>query len=168
MEKTAAKKNGERIREIGFQIWNVVGGAAKRIGKLPFWGVAFLCLLLRLFVLYPLGAGAATIIGCVWLYWNVAGVKTVVLKGLWTLVKTLGGCEQHSLWFEHEGRQKICAVINRLSVQGVSCCDLAEELDDLPPENQWYAICNALNTMGIMTQASRHSLYIAWHLPTAQ
>ena len=168
MEKSAAKKKEERIREIGSQIRNMTCEVAKKIGRLPFWGMAFLCLLLRLFMLYPLGACAAVVIGCIWLYWNVADVKTAVLKGLWGLLKTLGGCEQRSLWFEHEGRQKIGAVIHRLSVQGVSCCDLAEEVDDLPPENQWYAICLGLNTMGIMTQVSRHSLYIAWHLPTAQ
>ena len=136
MEISAAKKKEERIREIGSQIRTMTCEAAKKIGRLPFWGMAFLCLLLRLFMLYPLGACAAAVIGCIWLYWNVAGFKTAVLKGLWGLLKTLGGCEQRSLWFEHEGRQKIGAVIHRLSVQGVSCCDLAEEVDDLPPENQ--------------------------------
>lgn len=77
--------------------------------------MAFLCLL-RLFMLYPLGAFAAVVIGCIWLCWNVAGAKTVVLRGLWGLLKAFGGCDQDSLWFEHEGRQKIHAVVNRLSV----------------------------------------------------
>ena len=31
----------------------------------------------------PLGTCAAVVIGCIWLYWNVADVKTAVLKGPW-------------------------------------------------------------------------------------
>ena len=168
MEKSTVKRSEEMLREIVSRLWEAARRAAKKVGRLPFWGMALLCFALRLFVVCPLGVCAATAVGCVWLYWDLAGFKAAVLKGLWGLLKALGGYEQRSLWFEHEGRQKICAVIHRLSVQGASCCDLAEELDDLPPENQWYAICSGLNAMGIITQVSRRSLYIAWHLPAAQ
>lgn len=168
VEKTTGKKKGEILKEMGSQLWSMTCTVAKKVGQLPFWGMAFLCLVLRLFMVCPLGACAAIAVSCVWLYWNMAGFKTVVLKGLWGLLKRFGGHEQHSLWFEHEGRQKICAVISRLSGQGSSSCDLAKELDDLPSENQWYAICSGLNGMGIMTQVSHKSLYIVWHLPAAQ
>jgi len=148
-------------------LWKGIRMAVIRIGQMPFWSMALLCFALRVFVVYPFGTGAAILSGCIWTYWNLSCVKTMVLNGLWSLIGALGGHEQQSLWFEFEGRDEICKIIDRLSAQGVNHCNLVEQIDDLPPENQWYAICNGLNAMGVIAQTTRRALYITWCLPHA-
>ncbi len=68
MEKSTAKKNEEILREMGNRLWSAVRITAKKVGRLTFWGMALLCFALRLFMVYPLGACAATVVGCVWFY----------------------------------------------------------------------------------------------------
>lgn len=171
MEKTTAKTKKKdlslALTEIFKWLRSGICAAAVKVGRMSFWRMALLCLALRLFVVAPLGAAAAAASGCVWAFWNLSFLKEILLKGLWALLRALGGHEQQSVWFEHEGRDKIRAVVSRLSEEGVNYCDLAKQLDDLPPENQWYAICSGLSAMGIIAQASHNSLYITWHLPHA-
>lgn len=135
---------------------------AAKIGKMSFWWMALLCFFLRLFVVYPLGALLALISSCIWLYWNFHGVRLALLKLLSSLNSALGGNEQRSLWYDNEGREKICELIGRLSKQGIHYCNLVEELPDFPSENHWYAISNGLREMGIQSQASRLAFYIYW------
>lgn len=170
MEKGMSKKKvnyGELAKRLLKKLIDIFGPIAKQIGKMSFGGMALLCLVLRLFVVYPLGPGAAILSGCIWAYWNLNFVKTTVLKGLWGIMGALGGHEQQSIWFEHEGRNKIIEVIDRLSAQGINYCNLVEQIEDLPPETQWYAICSGLKAMGIVAQSTRHALYITWRLPEA-
>ena len=165
--KTKKKTTMQEIKNILTQLWKGMKKTTAQIGRLPFWRLALICFAFRLLVICPLGAVTAVITSCIWLYWNLSFFKALILKGLWVLLSAFGGIEQHSLWFEHEGREEIRAVIGRLSEQGINQCNLVEQIDDLPPETQWFAICNDLNAMGITTQTARHALYITWHLPTA-
>ena len=171
MEKTNVKNHKttmmQMITAVWPKVWDVMRKMAAQIGRMSFWGMAFLCFVFRLFMVYPLGACAAIATSCIWLYWNLSAFKTGVLKGLWIVLGALGGRQQQSIWFEHEGREKIKDVINRLSAQGINYCNLVEQVEDLPPENQWYAICNGLKAMGLVAQTARRALYITWRLPEA-
>lgn len=152
-------------RKVSKKSLEVLRPITVRIGKMSFWGMALLCCLLRLFVVVPLGALLAISSSCVWLYQNFNFFKLGLLKTLSALVRTLGGYEQRSLWFEHEGREKIRDLITRLSNEHISYCNLVEQLPDFPSESHWYAISNGLKDMGILSQTAHHAFYISWHLP---
>ena len=111
MEKTNVKNHKttmmQMITAVWPKVWDVMRKMAAQIGRMSFWGMAFLCFVFRLFMVYPLGACAAIATSCIWLYWNLSAFKTGVLKGLWIVLGALGGQEQQSIWFEHEGREKI-------------------------------------------------------------
>lgn len=130
----------------------------------PFWAMALFCLFLRLFVKRPLGALLALIIGCVWVYSNMSFVKIFCSSFRSRMSVSLHGYEKQSLWYEHEGRGKIDALIARLSADGVCYCNLAERMGDLPPASHWYAISIALKAKGVTTQISGKAFYISWRL----
>lgn len=135
------------------------------IGRLSFWGVASLCLLLRLILVCPAGALAAIAVGSIWAYWNISLVKCFLMKLLDGLTGLIGGYEKNSLWYEHGGRDTIHALVALLTVQGVNYCNLTEHIEDFPAKSHWYAISNGLRKTGIITQLSRDAFYITWHLP---
>lgn len=140
---------------------------AMKIGRLSFWRAALLGLALRLFLLRPLGALLALAAGCVWMYYNIRMMKQLLLGLFSGLTRLLSGDVETSLWYEHGGREKIRALIALLTVQGVSYCELTEQIEDLPPETHWCAISKGLREMGIVTQVTRGAFYISWHLPRA-
>ena len=153
------------LKETCKKVLKAIRPVVVRVGKMSFWAMALMCCLLRLFVVYPLGSLLAIAGGCTWLYQNFNFFKLGLLKTLSALVRTLGGYEQRSLWFEHEGREKIRDLITRLSNEHISYCNLVEQLPDFPSESHWYAISNGLKDMGILSQAAHHAFYISWHLP---
>ena len=93
MGKAAAvprrKSNSQAFRKLGAWLWKEAGKLADRIGRMTFWGLAFLCFLLSLFGVYPVGAGAAILISSVWIIRNLPRVRSVLLKGLNALVRAL-------------------------------------------------------------------------------
>ena len=98
MNKTAAipkgKSVGQMFRELGAWLWKQTCKLADRIDRMTFWGMALLCLLLRLFGIYPVGAGAAVLVSSVWIIRNLPRVRSVLLKVLNALVRVLEAQEQ--------------------------------------------------------------------------
>lgn len=162
-KKKFTMEDGKKLLKRTFSVLHPV---AVKIGKLTFWGIALLGLILRIFVMRPFGALLALTAGCIWIYYNIHMVKQLLINLLTGLTRLFSGDVETSLWFEYEGREKIRELISALSMQGVSYCNLVEQIKDLPPVNHWYAISKGLHNMGIVTQVSRSAFYITWHLPT--
>lgn len=164
MEKKASKPNWN-LKERCNQAVKTLKPATEKIAHLSFWGVASLCLLLRIFVVHPMGAVCALAVGCVWAYQNISPLKCFFSELFDKLARLVGGYDKTSLWFEHGGRDTIEALVALLSVQGVNYSNLVEQIEDFPEQSHWYAISNALREMGILTQLSHNAFYITWHLP---
>lgn len=130
----------------------------------PFWLMAFIAFLLRLLVVYPLGALLALSMGVVWCWGNMPRVRAFTQNIRGRFASWSGGYEQKSLWYDNAGQKQITALVERLSAQGISYCDLAAEIN-LPPISHWYAIRRELNRLEILTQISGGAFYIAWKLP---
>lgn len=136
------------------------------IGTMRFWHVAGLCFLFRVFVTYPVGALLALITGTIWGVSNLGMLKQKASAlqcnmAAWTNEGT------ESLWFKHEGRQQILALIDQLSAQRTFHCNLTQHIS-MPPKAQWNAIRNGLYNMGIVSQIAGDSFYITWHVPGQQ
>lgn len=131
---------------------------------LPFWAMALFCFFLRLFVKQPLGPLLALITGCVWMYSNMSFVKVFCSSFRNRMEANLHGYEKQSLWYEHEGRDKIDALIAQLSAEGVCYCNLVKRISDLPPASHWHAISASLKAKGVTTQISGNEFYISWRL----
>lgn len=164
MEKKA-KKTQWNPKALWDQTKKTLKPVAVKFGNMSFWGVALICLLLRILMVRPMGALAALAVGCVWAYWNISVMKRFLTKLLDGLSRLVGGYEKSSLWFGHGGRDTIEALIALLTVQGVNYCNLVEQIEGFPDESHWYAISNGLRDMGILTQLSHNAFYITWHIP---
>jgi len=138
--------------------------ARDMIAAAPFWLMAFIAFLLRLVVVWPLGALLALSMGVVWCWGNMPRVREFMRNVRSRFTAWSGGYEQKSLWYDNVGRNQITALIERLSAQGVSYCDLAVEIS-LPPVSHWYSISRELNRLDILTQISGGAFCIAWKLP---
>jgi len=136
------------------------------IGTMRFWHVAGLCFLFRVFVTYPIGTLLALVTGTIWGVSNL-GMLRQKASTLQCNMAAWTNESAESLWFKHEGRQQILALINQLSAQGTSYCNLTSHLS-MPPKAQWNAIRNGLHDMGIVSQIAGDSFYITWHLPGQQ
>ncbi len=134
------------------------------IGKSPFWLVALLDLCLRLFIVRPLGALLALAVGCVWLVHNWNGLLLLLMKLRSRYTAWANNYKGKCPWFDSTGRTEIIELVDWLSAQGVSYCNLADEMQ-LPDKSQWYAISRGLNEAGILTQISDDAFYITWRLP---
>lgn len=130
----------------------------------PFWFMALIAFLLRLVVIRPLGAILALSMGAVWCWGNMPRIKVLVQKARSWFTAWSAGYEQKSLWYDSVGRNQIATLIQKLSAQGISYCDLATEIS-LPQKSHWYAISQGLNKMDVITQISDSAFYIAWKLP---
>lgn len=171
VEKKDGRKSGKfdwsQLNAVFQKALAALRPVAAKVGRLSFLSVALLGLVLRLFITRPFGALLALTAGCIWMYYNIHQFKQLLLGLLSGLTRMLSGDVETSLWFEHGGRDKIRSLIALLSVQGVSYCNLAEQIEDLPPESHWCAISKGLCEMGIVTQVTRGAFFISWHLPRA-
>jgi hypothetical protein len=134
------------------------------IGKSPFWLIALLDLCLRLFVVRPLGALLALAVGIVWISHNWNGILLLLMKLRSRLTTWASSYKGKCPWFDSTGRAEIIELVDWLSAQGVSYCNLADEMQ-LPEQSQWYAISRGLNEAGIFTQISGDAFYLTWRLP---
>ena len=165
-KQSVPKKDYTEIaKDICGKMHSAVHPFIPKIGRLSFWKTALICLVFRLFVVFPLGQILALTVGCIWMYRNISMFKFAVLKGLWCAIGLFGGYEKKSLWFDHEGKNTILSLVEKLSAQGISYCNLNENMEDMPPASHWYAISSELNNMGILTQMTGNTFYISWHLP---
>ena len=130
----------------------------------PFWLMAFVALLMRLFMIPPVGALLALTMGVIWCLGNMPRVDEFCrnIRNRYTAWRR--GYEQKSLWFDNVGRDQIIDLMDRLSASEVCYCDLAAEIN-MPPASHWYAISRELNKMGVLTQISPKAFYVAWKLP---
>lgn len=134
------------------------------IGKAPFWLVALLDLCLRLFVVRPLGALLALAVGCVWVSRNRGRILLTLMKRRRRYAAWSNNYKEKSEWFDGAGRGEIIGLVDWLAAQGVTYCNLADEMQ-LPDKSQWYAISKGLNEAGILTQITGDAFYITWRLP---
>ena len=133
----------------------------------PFWGMAFAAFLMRLLILPPIGALLALMVGIIWCWGNMPLIQNFLKKIRKNYTVWRRGYEQKSLWFDNVGRKQIVALIDRLSANEISYCDLVAEIK-MPHASHWYAISCELNKLGILTQISYNAFYIAWKLPAAE
>lgn len=164
MEQKVRKPNWSP-KELLSQAAKLLKPMVAAMEHMSFWGVAFLCLLLRIFMVRPVGAVCALVVGGLWAYRNISPLKCFFAKLFDQLARLVGGYDKTSLWFEHGGRDTIETLVALLSVQGVNYSNLVEQIEDFPEQSHWYAISNALREMGILTQLSHNAFYITWHLP---
>mgnify|MGYP003623926469 CR=1 FL=1 len=137
-------------------------GIKKRIiADQSFWVIALVTFGVWKLVKWPIGWMAALTIGIYWLVKNRDFLLWWMQQLNCRLIFWLNGIQDHSMWFDQEGREKILALIERLSAEGKSYCNLAEELE-LPGYAHWYDISNGLNEYGIISQITTNSFYIMW------
>ena len=167
MKKEPEKKNNtmEMIRK---KAWEGVKTVSIKVVRFSFWEMAFLAFLLRLLVAPPLGAALALAVSGLWLYRNFAAVKGAVTKALAALTE-LSEEEQEeyeaSLWFRQVGRDEIQAVIGELSNHKINTCDLVQQIEDFPPEDQWDALKKEVRGLQVLPQTTEYAFYITWALP---
>lgn len=152
------------MQSITSTLLSMLRKARNIIAAAPFWLMAFVAFLLRLFVVRPLGALLALSMGVVWCWGNMPRVRKFTRNISGRFAAWSGGYEQKSLWYDNVGRNQIAALIERLSAQGIGYCDLAGTIS-LPPVSHWHAISRELNRLDIRTQISGGAFYIAWKLP---
>jgi len=152
------------MQKVKTTLLSVLRDAVHLIGKSPFWLVALLDLGLRLFVVKPLGALLAIAVGCVWISRNIEVIRLTLMKLRHRYTTWANAYEKKCPWFERQGRAEIVELIDWLSAQGVSYCNLADEME-LPDKSQWYAISKGINELGILTQVTNDAFYVTWHLP---
>ncbi len=143
---------------------SILQDAVYRIGKMSFWGMALLDLCLRVFVVRPLGALLALAVSCIWISRNVDGIRVALTKFRHMYTTWGNSSEKQCPWYESKGGAEIIELVDWLSSQGVSSCNLAEEIE-LPDKSQWYAISKSLNEDGMFTQISGDAFVIQWRLP---
>lgn len=167
MKKEPEKKNNtmEMIRK---KAWEGVKTVSVKVVRFSFWEMAFLAFLLRLLVTPPFGAALALAAGSLWLYRNFAAVKGAAKNALAYLIE-LSEEEQEeyeaSLWFRGSGRDEIQAVIGELSNHKINACDLVQQIEDFPPEDQWDALKKEVRSLQVLPQTTDTAFYITWALP---
>ena len=167
MKKEPEKKNNtmEMIRK---KAWEGVKTVSVKVVRFSFWEMAFLAFLLRLLVTPPFGAALALAAGSLWLYRNFAAVKGSAKNALAYLIE-LSEEEQEeyeaSLWFRGSGRDEIQAVIGELSNHKINTCDLVQQIEDFPLEDQWDALKKEVRSLQVLPQTTDTAFYITWALP---
>jgi len=134
------------------------------IGKSSFWLIALVDLLLRIFVVQPFGALLAIIVSTIWIIKNIGKIQTFFSKLGRRFATSTNGDEKKSSWLESTGQKEIMELIDWLSSQGITYCNLADEME-LPGKSQWLGISQFLNRNGILTQIAGDEFNITWHLP---
>lgn len=149
-------KNVELVKKAFKIFWK---GLLLFIDTSPGWMVLLMILVVRVFMVRPLGAFAGLGIGVYWIIMNKTGLRWRKIS--LHFMSVFFGYPSYSLWYEHVGKNQIEDVIRNKSSIGISCCNLTDELN-MPPFNQYRAICIKLNEMGIRTQVAKDYFIIAW------
>ncbi len=144
-----------------FALLSLLRDAVYRIGRASFRGMALLCFCLRLLVARPLGALLAIAVSLIWVSRNGDGIRRALTKLRHQYNAWGNACEP---WYESKGRAEIGELVDWLSAQGISSCNLAEEIE-LPEKSQWYAVSLSLNESGLYTQIRGDAFMIKWRLP---
>ena len=167
MKKESAKRENT-IERTGKKVWEGVRAVSVKVVRFSFWEMAFLAFLLRLLVTPPFGAALALAAGSLWLYRNFAAVKGAAKNALAYLIE-LSEEEQEeyeaSLWFRGSGRDEIQAVIGELSNHKINTCDLVQQIEDFPLEDQWDALKKEVRSLQVLPQTTDTAFYITWALP---
>lgn len=143
---------------------STIGTKRRLVADQPLWVILLAMLGTWKLVKWPIGWLAAMTIGVYWAVKNKEFIRWWVQQLHCRLIFWLNGIQDRSLWFEQEGREQILSLVERLSAEGRSYCDLAKELE-LPAYSHWHAISKGLNELGILSQMTNTSFYILWKLP---
>ena len=166
--KTEPEKKNNTMEMIRKKAWEGVKAVSVKVVRFSFWEMAFLAFLLRLLVAPPLGAALALAVSGLWLYRNFAAVKESAKNALASLTE-LSDEEQEeyeaSLWFRQVGRDEIQAVIGELTNHKINTCDLVQQIEDFPPEDQWDALKKEVRSLQVLPQTTEYAFYITWALP---
>ena len=167
MKKEPAKRENT-IERTGKKVWEGVRAVSVKVVRFSFWEMAFLTFLLRLLVTPPFGAALALAAGSLWFYRNFATIEKSAKNALAYLIE-LSEEEQEeyeaSLWFRGSGRDEIQAVIGELSNHKINTCDLVQQIEDFPPEDQWDALKKEVRSLQVLPQTTEYAFYITWALP---
>ena len=167
MKKSPAKRE-DTIEKTGKKVWEGVRAVSVKVVRFSFWEMAFLAFLLRLLVAPPLGAALALAVSGLWLYRNFAAVKASAknaLASLTELSEEEQGEYEASLWFQQVGQEEIQLVIAELSNHKINNCDLVQQIEDFPPEDQWDALKKEVRSLQVLPQTTEYAFYITWALP---
>ena len=138
MKKSPAEKT-KILEKFRMRAWEGLRGVSVKMVRFSFWEMALLALLLRVLVAPPVGAVLALAMGSLWFYKNFGTVKREAKRTL-TLLTELSEEEQEeyeaSLWFQQVGQEEIQLVIAELSNHKINTCDLVQQIEDFPPEDQ--------------------------------
>ena len=166
--KKGPEKKDDIMEKIRKAVWERVRAVSVKVVRFSFWEMAFLALLLRLLVAPPFGAVLALAAGGLWLYRNFAAVKKSARDALESLTEISEEEEEEyeaSLWFRETGRDEIQLVIAELSNHKINTCDLVQQIEDFPPEDQWDALKKEVRSLQVLPQTTEYAFYITWALP---
>lgn len=167
MKKELAEKT-KILEELRMKAWEGLRRVSVKMVRFSFWEMALLALLLRLLVTPPFGAALALAAGSLWFYRNFATIEKSAKNALAYLIE-LSEEEQEeyeaSLWFRGSGRDEIQAVIGELSNHKINTCDLVQQIEDFPPEDQWDALKKEVRGLQVLPQTTEYTFYITWALP---
>ena len=167
MKKSPAEKT-KILEKFRMRAWEGLRGVSVKMVRFSFWEMALLALLLRVLVAPPVGAVLALAAGSLWFYKNFGTVKREAKRTL-TLLTELSEEEQEeyeaSLWFQQVGQEEIQLVIAELSNHKINTCDLVQQIEDFPPEDQWDALKKEVRSLQVLPQTTDTAFYITWALP---
>ncbi len=167
MKKSPAEKT-KILEKFRMRAWEGLRGVSVKMVRFSFWEMALLALLLRVLVAPPVGAVLALAMGSLWFYKNFGTVKREAKRTL-TLLTELSEEEQEeyeaSLWFQQVGQEEIQLVIAELSNHKINNCDLVQQIEDFPPEDQWDALKKEVRSLQVLPQTTDTAFYITWALP---
>ncbi|MCI9509180.1 MAG: hypothetical protein HFF10_05455 [Angelakisella sp.] len=167
MKKSPAEKT-KILEELRMKAWEGLRRVSVKMVRFSFWEMALLALLLRVLVAPPVGAVLALAMGSLWFYKNFGTVKREAKRTL-TLLTELSEEEQEeyeaSLWFQQVGQEEIQLVIAELSNHKINNCDLVQQIEDFPPEDQWDALKKEVRSLQVLPQTTDTAFYITWALP---
>lgn len=166
--KKASKEKISALERLPQKLWGGLRTVSVKVVRFSFWEMAFLAFLLRLLVAPPFGAVLALAVGGLWLYKNFAAAKDAVIRALASLTEFSEeeeGEYEASLWFRETGRDEIQLVIAELSNHKINTCDLVQQIEDFPPEDQWDALKKEVRSLQVLPQTTEYAFYITWALP---
>lgn len=167
MKKSPAEKT-KILEKFRMRAWEGLRGVSVKMVRFSFCEMALLALLLRVLVAPPVGAVLALAAGSLWFYKNFGTVIREAKRTL-TLLTELSEEEQEeyeaSLWFQQVGQEEIQLVIAELSNHKINNCDLVQQIEDFPPEDQWDALKKEVRSLQVLPQTTDTAFYITWALP---
>ena len=106
----------------------------KFLQGMGFWKMALLCFLFRCFMLRPLGAVLALVVGTLWCIENMDTVRRFFRVAREKVQSGTKSSITSSLWYENGGREKIEHEILQMTSKGEHFCNLAGCVQ-LPPQS---------------------------------